>query len=241
MYLILISVTAAVLAGVAVFLVGGGWFLTGLAAIVAFLLSQLIIGRRLRKRLEPAMQQVRRQVEAGMLRQAVDTLDSLLPLGAWIPLLRPQLHAQIGVLANHLGDRERAMRHLLLASRRSPEAQLLLAALHERAGNLDLMRKSLLRAAPYQKKSPLFHNVHAWLLDRHGDARDAIARLHKFIQKHGDDASRDNLNRLENGKKMNMKAFGFAWFALGYERPPQSMGQVQTARKGFRQPPKSKR
>jgi len=224
LFLILISVTVAVVAGVAVSLVGGGWFLAGFAGVVAFLLSQLLIGRRLRKRLEPAMQQVRRQVEAGMLRQAIDTLDSLLPLGSWIPLLRPQLHAQIGLLAHHLGDQERAMRHLRQSTRRSAEAQLLLAALHERAGDLDAMRRGLLRAAPYQKKSPLFQNVHAWLLD-----------------KHGDDASRDNLRRLENGKKMNMKPFGFAWFALGYERPPQSMGQMQTARKGFRQPPKSKR
>ena len=113
--------------------------------------------------------------------------------------------------------------------------------MHDRNGKKEDAVKVLQRAAPYQRKNPLFANVHAYVLDRQGDTRAAMACLNKFIQKHGDDASRDNLRRLENGKKMNMKPFGFPWYALGYEHPPASMGQMQTGKKGFRTPPKSKR
>ena len=49
--------------------------------------------------------------------------------------------------------------------------------------------------------------------------------------------TKDNLLRLKNGKKMNMKKFGMAWYGLQFEKLPASMRQQQapTARKGFRQ------
>ena len=51
------------------------------------------------------------------------------------------------------------------------------------------------------------------------------------------EATKDNLNRLQNGKKMNMKRFGMSWYALKLENPPASMRQQAPGapRRGFRQ------
>ena len=66
---------------------------------------------------------------------------------------------------------------------------------------------------------------------------DAISAMNQLLQKVPDsEVSKDNLLRLQNRKKMNMKAFGMPWFSLGLERPPASMGELRTGRKGFRQP-----
>ncbi len=241
MFLILLSLLTAVAVGVTVSMVGAGWFFGILAGVVAFLIAQILLGRRLRKRLEPALAQVQRQVEAGMLKPALDSLQNLLPLGSWVPLLRGQLYAQMGVIAFHAGKKDDALEYLKKASRRSSEAQLLLASMLDRGGDYAAARKALDRAAPYQKKSDFFQNVQAYILHKNGDTPDALTRLNRFADKEGGEVTKDNVSRLQNDRKMNLKPFGMPWYALGYERPPASMGQMQTGRKGFRQPPKSQK
>jgi hypothetical protein len=60
-----------------------------------------------------------------------------------------------------------------------------------------------------------------------------------FLKKDPNDGpTRDNMLRLQNKTRMNMQAFDMHWYALGLEQPPQAMGQVRRAPKGFREPPK---
>jgi len=230
---------AAILVGLGLAQLGVHWILGTLAGLIVAVLIMFLVGRRMRRRLEPALLQVRRQAEAGMIQPAMETLASLLPLGAWIPLLKGQIYAQMGVLAQQSGKQEQALEYLNRASRGSTEAQLMLAVAQEKAGDWAAARKVLDRAAARQKKSDLFQNVQAFLLHKHGESAQAMARLSRFVDKHGGEASKDNLLRLQNDRRLNMKPFGLTWYALGYEHPPKSVGQVQTARKGFRQPPKN--
>ncbi|MGK0205920.1 MAG: hypothetical protein ACI9S9_005013, partial [Planctomycetota bacterium] len=50
-----------------------------------------------------------------------------------------------------------------------------------------------------------------------------------------------NMLRLQNNKRLSMTSFAEQWYALGLEQPPQTMGQVRRAPKGFREPPKRKK
>jgi hypothetical protein len=66
-----------------------------------------------------------------------------------------------------------------------------------------------------------------------------MAQLNRFLKKAPNhEIGKDNLLRLQNGQRMDLKPFGPEWFALGIERPPASMGELRTARKGFRQQPR---
>ena len=56
----------------------------------------------------------------------------------------------------------------------------------------------------------------------------------------GNESTKENLGRLQNGKDLSMKRFGMIWYGLQLEKPPKSMGVAPGAapfRKGFRQKP----
>jgi tetratricopeptide (TPR) repeat protein len=241
-YLTLVSLAiAVVVALVGLFGLDAGWFGSFLLGFAAFAASWILGARRLNKRLAPALQQVQRQIQAGHVQPALATLEGMLPLGRWMPLLTGQLHAQMGVLAWHAQQPERALAYLERAGRRAAEAQMLLASVRYREGKVDDALRILAQSEPLNRKHVLLHNLHAWLLNKQDRRDEAIAVLNRLLAKQPNEIAKDNLLRLQNGQKMNMRAFDVAWYALGFERPPQHMGEMRTARKGFRTPPKRKR
>ena len=52
------------------------------------------------------------------------------------------------------------------------------------------------------------------------------------------ETSKDNLLRLQNNRRMNMKRFGMQWYGLKLEKPPAALrpGHPPGLRKGFRVP-----
>ena len=75
-----------------------------------------------------------------------------------------------------------------------------------------------------------------WVIAAEENPVSPIAILCEKVDKKSE-ATKDNLNRLQNGKKMNMKRFGMSWYALKLENPPASMRQQPPGapRPGFRQ------
>lgn len=239
MYLTLLSLAVAIAVGVIAKLLGAGWFLTGLFGFVGFVVTWIVGVRRLQKRIAPAMLQVQRQMEAQMPQAALSTMKDLLRYGDWMPLLKGQLHAQIGILEHMRGQQAEALVHLEKAGRRSAEAQALLASIRYRDGRKAEALRGLEVAERLARRNALLHNLHAWLLVKEGRVDDALAVLNRLLKKEpGNEVTRDNLLRLQNGQKLNMKALGMGWYVLGFERPPASMGEMRPVRKGFRQPPK---
>lgn len=238
MYLSILAFLVALVAGVSAWLGGTGVFwgvVLGLAAFVtAWILGVRLIGRRF----TPLFEQAQRQVAAGSVQPAIATLKSLLPFGNWMPMLGGQLHAQLGFLEFQAGNRERAIESLTRAGRRAGDARLLLASLQTHAGKKTEALQLLADSLPWNRKHVLLHNAYAWLLNREGRRKDAIEVLNRLLAKASDEATSANLLRLQNDQRMNMASFGMMWYALGFERPPASMGAMRTAPKGFRQPPK---
>lgn len=243
MYSILIASAVAVLvlvSGLSLEWWGYGWGIP--LALIAFLATWIVIGFRLRPRLATGMTQVRKLAEKGMTRQAIEACEAMLPLGKWLPMLTGQLYAQMGALAYASGDQTRARDYFGRASRRAADAQLVHATMVYRDGDKEKAFQILQLACVANKKHAFLHNVRAWLLHKEGRTQDAKACLAKFLQRDKDnEAAKDNLLRLQNDRKMNMQRFAEAWWMLGFEKPPRQLGQVQTGRKGFRQPPKRRK
>ncbi len=144
----------------------------------------------------------------------------------------------MGSLCFTMGDEGRALAYLENASARAPDGQLFLASLHYRRKDLAKAREVLDRALRYNKKQMMIYNVYAWMLAREGDREGALEQLLRALKvEKGNEVTKDNLHRLQTGKKMNMKRFGMAWFGLQFEKLPASMRQQQAmaGRKGFRQ------
>lgn len=243
MYSLLLSLAIAVGIALAWILPGlwGGSVLGVFFALVAFVATWVVINRRLARRLTPLMHQVQSCNAAGSHKAAINLLEQILPYGKWVPFLTGQLHGQIGILSHHRGDPKQGRKHLELSGPRSTDAQMLLASLQFRAKDAAAAMRTLERAALVNRRHALLPNVQAFLLHEQGRTDEAIAVLNRFLKREpGHEASKDNLLRLQNGRRLNMKSFDMQWYSLGLEDPPASMGVMQTGRKGFRTPPKKR-
>ncbi len=238
MYSFLLSLAIALI-------IGCGWTFLGLwetwimgiwLGVAAFIASWFLIGRNIRKRIEPAILHAQKQAEAGKIKLALQTFEDLLPLGNWQPLLKGQLYAQMGILCASSGDEDKGLKFLKKSSTRFADAQMFLASMYFRQGNKDKAVQVLGNCESFNKKHVLLHNLHAYLLEKQDKRSEAIAVLNRFLKKEkSNETTKDNLLRLQNNKKLNMKRFGMPWYALQLEKPPASMGQQRAARPGFRQ------
>lgn len=208
-------------------------------ALVLFVASWILLARSLGKRVGPMWSQAQKQMQAGLIEPAMQSLEGMLAISKWIPLLRGQVLAQMGFLAHQTGDEDRALALLEGASVRAPDARLLLACIVWKRGDQKRALEILQFAAAVNKKHALLHNTYAWMLHKIERADDAQAVLANFLKKDATSApTKDNLLRLQNRTRMTMQGFDMQWYALGLERPPQAMGQMRRAPKGFREPPK---
>lgn len=237
MYSLILCAAGSILVSLIGFLLDGwGWFGLVFVAVALFAGSWFVVMRKLGARLQPKMEVVRRHAESGQIEGARRALEELLPMGKWVPMLTGQIEAQLGMLALHSRDEKTAVLHLKRSSKRVAEGQLMLAALHHRRKETDEALAVLAAAAPFHAKHSLLQNTYAWMLQKADRLDDAIALLNKLLKKVPDDeVGKDNLKRLQNRQRVDMRGFGNDWYALGLERPPASYGQIQTARKGFRQ------
>ena len=244
MYSILLSLFLSLLLGFSgVFLDWWHWGWGIFFTVVLSLGVWVLIARRVGKQIQPAMEQVQRQMQQGHVKLAIQTLEDMLPLGKWVPMLHGQVIAQMGMLEFYQGDKERGVKLLEGASMRNADARLLLGCIRYKAGETERALGILELAAKVSKKHALLHNTYAWMLQKAGKADQAQAVLAAFLKKDKTSApTKDNMLRLQNKQRMNMAQFDMQWYALGLESPPSQMGvQMRRAPKGFREPPKSKK
>ena len=246
MYTILISVAiGAICGGIWTALeLWKTWQMGILLGVGVALLSFVLISRALAKRIEPVFLGIQKQIQAGQTALAIRQLEELMPMSRWQVLLKGQIHAQIGMLAFSSGDEKRAIEHLQKSSLRASEARLTLAVLEYKKGQTKQALETIDIAIRASKKQIMPYHVAAWILLKEGDRDAAIAKLLECqkVEK-GNESTEENLQRLRNGKKLNMKRFGMAWFGLQLENPPAQFRAAQgmAARKGFRQKPKRRR
>jgi tetratricopeptide (TPR) repeat protein len=238
-YSVLLSLSLSLLLGFGpVFLGAYHWAWGILFSLIVLVVVWILLTRRLAARLQPAMSRMQKQVQAGHLDAAMQSLEELLPMSRWVPLLRGQLLANMGMLAWRANKKDRALELLEGSSIRAAEARLMLACIHYKNGQVDRALQVLQLAGIASKKHALLHNTHAWMLhkqERPDEAQKVLAAFNK--RDPGNEPTKDNLLRLQNRTRMTMHAFA-EWFALGLEQPPQEMGQMRRAPKGFREPPK---
>lgn len=244
MYSILLSLSLSLLLGFSgVFLDWWHWAWGIVFTLVFAIVIWILIARRIGKQIQPAMEQVQRQMQQGHVKLAIQTLEDMLPLGKWVPMLRGQVIAQMGMLEYYQGDKERGVKLLEGASLRNADARLLLACIRFQTGEQDRALGILDVASKVSKKHALLHNTYAWMLQKAGKGEQAQAVLAAFLKKDANNGpTKENMLRLQNNQRMNMSQFDMQWYALGLEKPQQQMGmEMRRAPKGFREPPKNKK
>jgi len=240
-YSILLSLSVSLLLSLGGYLLdwwSWGWCIP--ITLVLFVVMWILIMRGISKKLQPLMLQAQNQAQQNMHKLAIQTFEDMLPYGRWVPMLKGQVHAQMGVLEYMTGDKDRGIQLLEKSSLRNADARLMLASIRHKAGETDRALSILELTTKVNKKHPLLHNTYAWMLQKAGNKDRAQAVLAAFVKKNANDGpSKENLLRLQNNQRMNMQHFDMHWYGLGLEPPPQAMGmQMRRAPKGFREPPK---
>ena len=246
MYTILISILIGATSGAVWSLLElwKTWQMGIVLFVVVSLLSFVLSSRLMARRIEPNFVAVQKQIQGGQTALAIQALEDLMPLSRWQILLKGQIHAQIGLLAYASGDDKRAEEHLPKAGMRATEAKLAHAAMEYRRGRKEQALEAVDIAIRANKKQIMPYHVYAWMLVKDGDKEGAINKLIAADKvDSGNESTKENLERLRNGKKLNMKRFGMGWFGLQLEKPPAQYRAQQgmAGRKGFRQKPQRRR
>lgn len=245
MYSILVSIVVGILVGAA-YTLAGFWKTWAMGIILGFivsLVSVIIISRILARRIEPRFLQAQKQIQSGANQIAIQTMEELLDYAPWQVLLKGQVHGQLGLLRYGMEQEDQALTHLQKSSVRVPDAQIALAAIHFRRKRYDDCNRVMDMVVKGNKKQLFLYHVQAFLLSRQGKKDEAIEVLQRSLKREpSNEDTKDNLLRLQNNKKMNMKRFGMQWFGLKLEKPPASMRQYPPGmRKGFRQKQKKQK
>lgn len=239
MYTILVSILIGAAVGAAYTLAGlwKTWAMGIILGVLVALASFVLISRRLAKRIEPRFEQIGKQLQSGAHQAAIKSLEELLPLARWQVLLAGQIYAQMGLIAYATDKEEQALGYLEKAGLRVADAQLARAALLFRRKKVDEAKGVLDVAIRANKKQIFLYHVYAFMLSKEGQREAAIEQLQKALKvEPSSDSTKDNLLRLQNNKKLNMKRFGTQWYGLKLEKLPASMrqGHMPGMRKGFR-------
>ena len=217
-----------------------GYFWGPLLGTVAFVPTFVILSRAIGNRVHPYLERAQRAAQSGNVPQAVLAFEEARAYQNWQLFLGKQIETQIGILHYGAGDEKKAAEHLAKGYPKLSEGPLILGVIHYRAKRIDDAIETLETGTRYNKKSPILYNVLAWIQEQEGRHDAAIATLERGLKAlKTDEDTADNLERLRQNKRMNLRGFGNLWYMLKFEHPPGT-AHAAPMRKGFRQPPKQR-
>lgn len=219
-FLSLVFGAAAFVAGMHQYGWGSGLFL----GLVAFVVPNVLIFRRVNRRVQSHMKEVERLIGAGQPENAIKALDALRSLGRWQLFLRSTIDAQVGMLYYaHMRDFDGAEPYLKRAPGLAWQAKLMLAAYYFRRKRYDEMVRVLERAVRRGRKEALAWLAYAWCEWKRGQRESALRVLGRGREKLPNDGRLARMQEaLQNGGKPKTRTFGPEWLGLHLEEVPRA-------------------
>lgn len=226
MYTILICIAAAL----AVFLISSfvvtlSWWVSLLIALVVATASFALISRVMMKKVMAVLEVAGKDLQAQRFEKGIRVMKDALPLGRWQIYVSEQINAQIGMAYYIKRDFSNAFPYLEKAFFKNWVALAMLAICYMKRQKRDKMEKTFEKAVQWSSKESLLWNLYAYCLaDEGGDVSKGIDVLQRGLKKiPGDPFITENLENLQNGRKMKMRSFGDPWYQFHLE----SIGQLQ--------------
>jgi tetratricopeptide (TPR) repeat protein len=235
MYTLAMALLALVLVGTALGLWLGPWAAI-LPAIGAAVVVYFLLMRRTNARVQAEMGAVTQLFQKQKVDEAVASLESIKArFGRWTFFLSSQIDGQIGAIHYMKKEFAKAKPYLERSFFRSWDAKLMLAVLT--SGIHDNKKKTTTNlagadavfeaTAKHTPKQGLLWSTWAWLHYNNGDLERARTILSRGKAELGevDAVLSQNLLALQNDKKIKMKGYGDAWYALHLETHPMLLQQ----------------
>lgn len=220
------AAVAAVVELILFFVFDLNWWVSLMIGIIALAVTFVLLSRVIMKKVMAAIEVAGKDLQAQPPRfeKAVRELKDALQYGKWQFFVNGQLNSQIGMIYYMKRDFSNAFPFLEKSFFKNWAALGMLAVSYMKRQKKDKMISTFERAVQWNGKESLLWSLYAYCLNECGDAGRAKEILAKGLKKiPGDEKLKDNLESLEKGRKMNMRAYGDLWFQFHLE----SLGALQ--------------
>ena len=227
MYNIIISAAAAVaVLLISLFVLKLAWWGSLIIALTVFALIFVMFSRITMKKVMTSIETAGKDLQAQPPRfeKAIRELKDALQYSNWQLYVSGQLHSQIGMIYYMKRDFSNAFPHLEKSFFKNWAATAMLAISYMKRQKKDKMISTFERAVQWNSKESLLWSLYAYCMNESGESIRAKEILAKGLKKlPGDTKLKENMECLEKGKKMNMRAYGDLWFQFHLE----SLGAIQ--------------
>ena len=220
MYNLLISAGAA-LAVLLILLFGFKlvWWGSVLIAMVIFTGVFILFSRITMKKVMVAIDTAGKDLQGQRFEKAIRELkDALEKYGKWQIYVEGQLNSQIGMIYYMKRDFSNAFPYLEKSFFKNWAAMAMLGICYMKRQKKDKMIATFDKAITGSPKESLLWNLYAYCLNETGETTKAKAVIEKGLKKLPSDGPlKENLENLNQGKKMKMRNFGDMWFQFHLE------------------------
>jgi tetratricopeptide (TPR) repeat protein len=225
MYNILISAGTLVVAFLLLtFAAGLSWWLSLIISLILFMGLFYLISRVVMKKVMAIMESATKDLQAQRVEKGIRELQSALQYGKWQIYVTGQVNSQIGMVYYMKRDFTAAFPYLEKSFFKNWVAMGMLAISYMKRNKKDKMKETFEKAVTGSPKEALIWNLYAYCLCEINEPGKAKETLEKGLKKlSGDEKTRQNLELLQEGKKMKMKGFGEMWLQFHLE----SIGTIQ--------------
>jgi tetratricopeptide (TPR) repeat protein len=219
MYNLLIAAGAA-LAALLILLFGFKlvWWGALLVALTLFAGVYLLCMRLTMKKVMAAIEAAGKDLQGQRFEKAVRVLKDALQYGKWQIYVDGQLNSQIGTIYYIKRDFANAFPYLEKSFFKNWSSMAMLAICYMKRQKKDKMLSTFEKAVQWSAKEPLLWNIYAYCLNECGDTGKAKEVLQKGLKNIPADVHlKENLECLQQGKKMKMRSYGEMWFQFHLE------------------------
>ncbi|OGT99599.1 MAG: hypothetical protein A2X80_00745 [Geobacteraceae bacterium GWB2_52_12] len=227
MYNLLFSAAAAIaVLLIMYFVLNVPLWISLIAALLVFALVLVLLFRITMKKVMASFETAGKDLQAQPPRfeKAIRELKDALKYSKWQLYVEGQIEGQIGMIYYMKRDFSNAFPHLEKSFFKNWAATAMLAVSYMKRQKKDKMISTFEKAVQWNSKESLLWSLFAYCMNESGESVRAKQILAKGLKKlPGDAKLKDNLECLEKGKKMNMRAYGDMWFQFHLE----SLGALQ--------------
>ncbi|MDU0459695.1 MAG: hypothetical protein RW306_13300 [Geobacteraceae bacterium] len=202
------------------------WWIALLIALIVFALVFALFSRITMKKVMASIETAGKDLQAQPPRfeKAIRELKDALQYSKWQLYVDGQINSQIGMIYYMKRDFANAFPYLEKSFFKNWAAMAMLAVSYMKRQKKDKMISTFDKAVQWNGKESMLWSLYAYCMNESGDNAKAKEILAKGLKKiPGDEKLKDNLESLEKGKKMNMRAYGDLWFQFHLE----SLGALQ--------------
>ena len=194
------------------------WWGSLIITMVVFIGVFLLFSRITMKKVTIALETAGKDLQGQRFEKAVRELKDALKYGKWQIYVEGQLNAQIGMIYYMKRDFSNAFPYLEKAFFKNWAAMAMLGICYMKRQKKDKMIATFEKALQWTSKESLFWNLYAYCLLESGEASKAKETLEKGLKKMPGDAHiKENLENLQQGRKMKMRNFGDQWYQFHLE------------------------